>query len=240
MLAGLCGAEASADPPTGAKPEGVGNAARPDSAKGTPEAKAAKAEAKTDKAEAKAEAKADKAGVKAEAAAAQAEPGKPGMPEAARDNRGAFRSQLREIGQELKAGKLKKEDVKARVEKLKETRKERQQQHREALKDRFGDRLSNPAAISELRHHERRMAMLDRALLLAQTDAAVKNKDKVVTRIESLIEKENARHERKMAEFKSATAPNTPGAVVGAAATAPQPNTAAPTVPAQAPAGGVK
>jgi hypothetical protein len=239
MLAGLSGAQASADPPTGAKPEGVGNAARPEGAKGTPEAKAAKAEAKTDKAEAKAEAKAERAGVKAEAAV-QGEPGKPGMPaEAARDNRGAFRSQLREIGQELKAGKLKKEDVKARIDKLNETRKERQQQHREALKDRFGDRLSNPAAISELRHHERRVAMLDRALLLAQTDATVKNKDKVVARIETLIEKENARHERKMAEFKSATAPNAPGAVVGAAAT-PQPNTAAPTVPAQAPAGGVK
>jgi len=236
VLGALFSVQASAEPPSGAgKADAPGQAKK---AEGTPGAQGQGA----DKRDIKAEAKTEQAGTKADTAAGKADlsgkpadPGAQGQGAEKRAERATFRSQLRELSEELKAGKVKKDEVKARLDKLSETRKERHQQHREALKERWGDKLTNSAAISELRHHERRMAMLDRALVLAQTDATVKNKDKTIQRIEQLIEKENQRHERKMGEFKSASPAGTNPSTVGASAPG-QPGQTPGTVPAQAPA----
>lgn len=122
---------------------------------------------------------------------------------------------------ELKAGKLKKGDVKERLAKLSEKREERTREHREQLKQRFGSALGMPAAREELEHHARRTARLDRALLLCETET-VKDKDKLKERIQKLIDKENARHEQAMARLKSM--PTTPAAS-GAAAAPPMPAT---------------
>jgi hypothetical protein len=116
---------------------------------------------------------------------------------------------------ELKAGKLKKADVKDRLAKLKDKRDERTREHREQLKQRFGNALGMPAAREELQHHARRTARLDRALLLCETEN-VKDKDKLKERIQKLIDKENARHEQAMARLKSM--PSTPAASAAAAA----------------------
>jgi hypothetical protein len=70
---------------------------------------------------------------------------------------------------------------------------------------------------TELTHHARRIAFLNRALFVAQTDAKVKDRDKLVTRIEKLLEKEHERHDRAMARLKSTPLP--PGSARGPAAT---------------------
>ena len=119
---------------------------------------------------------------------------------------------------ELKAGKLKKGDVKERLAKLSERRDERTREHREHLKQRFGSALGMPAAREELEHHARRTARLDRALLLCETEN-VKDKEKLKERIQKLIDKENARHEQAMARLKSM--PTTPAASAAAAAAPP-------------------
>jgi hypothetical protein len=116
---------------------------------------------------------------------------------------------------ELKAGKIKKGDLKERLAKLSEKRGERTREHRERLKQRFGSALAMPAARQELEHHARRTARLERALLLCETEA-VKDKDKLKERIQKLIDKENARHDQAMARLQSM--PTTPAASAAAAA----------------------
>jgi len=116
---------------------------------------------------------------------------------------------MREMLDELKAGKLKKADVKARLAELEQRRDERAKEHREELKARFGSTLATPSAREELEHHARRMARLDRALLLAETEVT-KDKDKLKERIQKLIDKENTRHEQAMQRLKSTASAGTP------------------------------
>ncbi len=156
--------------------------------------------------------KAEKDGDKADKAAENANSGddkKTGLA------RAEFRSGLRELRDELHDGKLKKEEVADRLAKLKETQKDRRTEHRKALKDKWGDTLAKPNAREELRHHARRLAFLNRALLLAETERKGKDKDKIVERIDKLIEKENTRHESAMERIKSGQ----PAATAAASAT---------------------
>lgn len=128
---------------------------------------------------------------------------------------------MRELFDELKQGKLKKGELKDRLGALKERRDERAKEHREELKARFGAALAAPPAREELEHHARRMAKLDRAMVLAETEVT-KDKDKLKERIQKLMDKENARHEKAMERLKSS--PATPGASAAAApATPPSP-----------------
>ncbi len=65
---------------------------------------------------------------------------------------------------------------------------------------------------NELTTHSRRLAQLNRALLLAESERQGKDKDKLVDRIEKLIDKENERHEKAMDRFKSgSTGPTAAG-----------------------------
>ena len=195
---------AGAEPPGGApkgaatRPNGPGKA---DAARAGGE----KGEAKKDKDRGPSD-KAGKDAGKAEALTAPgadgaAEPTKPGL---------RPHSELRALHDELKAGKLKKADVEARLAKLRETNKERQDNHRAALKARWGEQLAKPDAQQELAVHERRMAKLDRLLLLAQTERTGKDADKLTTRIDKLIDLETARHEKRMAELTSTGAATPP------------------------------
>jgi hypothetical protein len=124
---------------------------------------------------------------------------------------------MRELLEDLKTGKLKKGEIKERLSALHDRREERMKEHREELKARFGASLAMPAAHEELEHHARRMAKLDRAMLLTETEVT-KDKDKLKDRIQKLIAKENERHEAAMARLKSM--PTTPAASAGAAASA--------------------
>ena len=142
-------------------------------------------------------------------------PGDTGKPEGGRGER--FHGAMRELREELKSGKLKKEDLKARLAKLRETSGERGKQHRQELGKRWGGTLAQPSAVEELKQHARRMAFLDRAMLLAETDA--KDKPKLSERISKLIDKENARHESAMERLK--TMPPPPAPAAGAPSAAP-------------------
>ena len=149
-------------------------------------------------------------------------PGDAGKPEGGHGDR--FRGAMRELHEEFKAGKLKKEDLKDKLAKLRETSGERGKQHRQELGKRWGGTLAQPSAVDELKHHARRMAFLDRAMLLAETDA--KDKAKLSERISKLIDKENARHESAMERLKSL--PATPAASAGGAPSAAPAAAAAP------------
>jgi hypothetical protein len=146
-------------------------------------------------------------------------PGRPGE---------RFHGAMRQLREDLKTGKLKKEELKDKLAKLRESASERSKEHRQELGKRWGSALAAPAAREELKHHARRMAFLDRAMLLAQTEAKDKDKDKLIERISKLIDKEEERHDRAMERFKAT--PTTPGASASAAPAA------ASAAPAAAPA----
>jgi len=148
----------------------------------------------------------------------------PGMREGERDG-GApghhgYRNAIRELYQDLKDGKLKKDELKAKLAQLQDSRGERSKEHREDIGKRWGATLAKPPARDELKLHARRMAFLNRALVLSQGDAKP-DKDKTIDRISKLIDKENARHDRAMARIQSQ-----PAAATTAAATAPAPSAA--------------
>ncbi|HKO51938.1 MAG TPA: hypothetical protein VJV79_29720 [Polyangiaceae bacterium] len=138
----------------------------------------------------------------------------PGAHEDARDGardggapgRGAYKNAVNELFQELKAGKLKKDELKQKLSQLRDTSGERKKEHREELGKRWGAVLAKPPAREELKVHARRMAFLNRALLLAQGDTKP-DKDKTVERITKLIDKENSRHDRAMARIQSQPSP---------------------------------
>ena len=129
-----------------------------------------------------------------------------------------FRNAMRELHEQLKAGTLKKADLKAQLAKLRENAGERSKEHRQELSKRWGATLAHPAARDELKQHARRMAFLDRAMLLTQTEVTT-GKDKVTERITKLIDKENERHEHAMENLKSE--PSTPAASAAPAVAAP-------------------
>jgi len=126
-----------------------------------------------------------------------------------------YRNALRELYQDLKDGKLKKDELKAKLAQLQDTRGERRKEHREEVGKRWGATLAKPPARDELKLHARRMAFLNRALVLAQGDTKP-DKDKTIDRISKLVDKENARHDRAMARIQAQ-----PAAAASAAPTAP-------------------
>ena len=211
LLATFIAAPASAEPGPAAKPAEKAGPAKVKAA----EAKAEKAEAKAEKAEKHAE----KADEKAEKADEKAGEARQDLAKA----RAEFRGGLRELSDEVRDGKVKKEEIKDRLAKLHESLKDRKKAHQEAIKERWGDALAKPDAKEELRHHARRMAFLNRALLLAATERTGKDKDKLVDRIQKLIDKERERHEHAMDRIKSS-----PGTATAAASGATPGNETAP------------
>jgi hypothetical protein len=200
-----------------AKTEKAG--ARPAAKAEKAEAKSEKVEAKAEKAVAKAEAKADKAEARAEKAearaeskserAARAEGGdkerghEPGKHAKVGGGHAHGRSAMRELHAEFAQGRLDKAELKERLAELRASVKERQKEHRQSVAERYGKALERPAVREELKHHARRSAFLNRALLVAQTELDPKDEGKTTDRIEKLIEKENARHERAMQRFET-------------------------------------
>jgi hypothetical protein len=162
-----------------------------------------KADMKAEKAELKADMKADKADMKADKESAEHGDKHPG---AGHGQHGKFKSAMAKLRDRYKDGSLKKDELKKELEALKADRKQRREQHREALKARWGNSLAAPAVREELRHHERRMAHLNRMLLLAETERKGQAKDKLVERIEKLKSQEDERHERKMSQLQTTSA----------------------------------
>lgn len=133
----------------------------------------------------------------------------------ARDKVKEDKKELREARQAHDAGAAKeaKDALKADREKLREERKERRKKHLDEMKAKYGPGLKVPAVRAEMRVHAARMARLHRVEHLAK----VAKKDAVVKRTEAAIEKEKARHQKRMDELKSAPG----GAASGAPSAAP-------------------
>lgn len=136
------------------------------------------------------------------AAPAVAQPGKERREERReerKERREEKKEDLKEKKEDLKE-KLedKKDAVKENVEERREKRKERRKDRREKLKERWGDLLEKGPVKAELARHGRRVARLTRMLALAEEA----KKDDAVKRIKELMDKENARHDGRMAKLK--------------------------------------
>jgi hypothetical protein len=129
---------------------------------------------------------------------------------------GNFKSAVADLGERYRHGTLKKAEVEKQLEALEKTRAERRRQHREALQERWGDRLAQSAAREELGHHEQRMARLHRLSLLAEVERTGKAKGELSARIEKVIVRENARHERKMSQFQDPPGKSPPDSAANA------------------------
>lgn len=144
--------------------------------------------------------------------------GEDGGGDAGAARRHGYDNALRELYQELKDGKVKKEDLKAKLAQLQDTREQRRKEHQEDVGKRWGAALAQPPAREELKVHARRLALLNRALVLAQADTKP-DKDKTIERISQLIDKENARHDKAMSRFQSQPASGTAAPSASAPAT---------------------
>ena len=81
----------------------------------------------------------------------------------------------------------------------KDKRKERRQARREEIKEKLGDDIKRPVVKAELKVHARRMARLNRIRVLAKADG----KDELVKRVDTLIAKEKARHDKHIETLKA-------------------------------------
>lgn len=164
----------------------------------------------TNKAERKEEQRAAKGATQAQGEqperAGGARPERPEVVGKAEERGGRFRGAMRDLLDELREGKLKKEEFKTRLMDLAKDRSERRQKHREAIRERWGQKLSNPTAIAEVRQHERRMAHLNRIAVLAQAEKTGAAQEKILERVEKLIGLENERHEKAMERLQPVAA----------------------------------
>ena len=138
------------------------------------------------------------------AVVARDDPPKPGAGE--RAERRAQGRAKREAAQRERAAdggaKDRRGELRAVWKKLAETRKERRKQRVEAIQKKWGDLATRPPVKAELTLHARRMARLNRMRVLAQAEG----KDALVARIDKLIVKETARHDRRMQTLKTGDA----------------------------------
>jgi len=142
-----------------------------------------------------------------------------------REDRKELREDKKELREDKKNGADPKEiaedkkelrdDKKELKEDRKELRRELKQARRKELREKWGNLTKMPEAQAELKVHARRIARLERARKVA--DEA--GKKEVVARIDKLLEKERARHQKAMEKLKekgpaaTPSAAATPGAV---------------------------
>jgi hypothetical protein len=82
------------------------------------------------------------------------------------------------------------------------TLKTRRDAHVAQLRSRFSElHLKNEALRNELRRHARSLAFLGRARMIAEEELTEPKKAKVLKRIDVLLAKEQARHDRHVARF---------------------------------------
>src|SRR5262249_14685074 len=89
-----------------------------------------------------------------------------------------------------------------RFEMRKHTEDQRRQAEREEIRRKWGSALDKHAALEELRRHARIVARLDRIKDIADSE----DKPELAKRASDALERENARHEKKMAAFASSGA----------------------------------
>jgi hypothetical protein len=116
-----------------------------------------------------------------------------------REARKELREAIKDGGLGSPAARDAREKLKESREKLKESREERRKAKRAELKAKYGDILDKPAVRAELRVHAQRMARLHRLERIANA----KGKEDAEKRVQALVAKENARHDKHMEELKA-------------------------------------
>lgn len=89
---------------------------------------------------------------------------------------------------------------------LASSRAARGSRHRAALVRDFGERLQDPALRAELAVHSKRLAELRRLEFLAKNARTGAERDKLLSRIQRLVEREAARHRQRLLDLTSAPA----------------------------------
>jgi hypothetical protein len=133
-----------------------------------------------------------------------AQPPAGSQPREERQDRAEERQKRREERREQRKDRA--EDRKDRAEDRKdraEHRRERRRQRAEELRARYGRLLAEPAVQAELKIHARRMARLHQLRRVAEKEG----KTALLPRIDKLIEKERARHQRHMDALNARGAP---------------------------------
>ncbi|MDI1446702.1 hypothetical protein [Polyangium sp. 6x1] len=117
-----------------------------------------------------------------------------------REDRKELREDRKELREDRKAGADAKElredkkEIREDKKELREDRKAKREARRKELREKWGDVVKRPGARAELEVHARRLARLAQARKVAEADG----KKELVARIDKLVEKENARHQRAM------------------------------------------
>jgi chromosome segregation ATPase len=108
------------------------------------------------------------------------------------------KAELEQMGKRRDALKAKHAELKAKHAELKKTWKKRRVDARKKVLDKWPNIRKHPAAVNEMKTHARRMAHLNRAKAVA----AAEGRDDLVARIDTLIGKEQARHDRVMKQHE--------------------------------------
>jgi len=125
---------------------------------------------------------------------------------------------LAELAEAMRRGTLRRDEVRAKLGELGNTRKARREARVAELSARYGDAaLADPALREELRVHARRMAFLHRAQMVAAMDLAEPKRTQTLARISALSAKEERRHGSRVEAIRRA-APS--GSAVASSATA--------------------
>jgi hypothetical protein len=130
------------------------------------------------------------------------------------------RSVFEALRDEFKAGKISKEDFKAKVAKLHDSIAERRKIEAARNKQEWGELVERTEVHTEMQDHARRIAYLDRALVVAETEVKDAEQAKLVARINALRDKENARHQAALEKFRAALKPAAPAPSAGTPAPA--------------------
>jgi hypothetical protein len=104
----------------------------------------------------------------------------------------------REVQESLRRMDMDADVLRQKLDALAAARPERQRVRRAALRAKWGKVLAHPTAREELTTHGRRMARLRRLQYLAATERQGQTRTKLLSRIDTLLSREQARHERAM------------------------------------------
>jgi hypothetical protein len=106
------------------------------------------------------------------------------------------------------------------------TRLERRERHRAALMRQLGQRLSDPQVKAELKLHATRIAELARIQFLAENARQGADRERLLSRVEKLVARENERHRKRLAALTGA--PTAPSASASARVPGPRPSSEVP------------
>jgi hypothetical protein len=135
---------------------------------------------------------------------------------------GRFRhSAVGALVKQLRAGEITRAEFDAKFKELKANAKQRRKARLAEVRERFDATVLRGAPVKEeFRQHARRMAFLNRAQVVAQTELTGDKQKKTLARIDKLIELEDQRHEKAMERLKGGDTPTPPGSAMAAASAA--------------------